>query len=301
MKIVTVNKAFDYSPSENHGIFYYMQNLANENVPWKQLNIADRLDYYYHLNHSGNKIVSPLIDSFLYNDEIPSENLPDIAKIIVSLYGKTWERLWEVYNSEYNPISNYSMEESETETTELNYGKSETQTNNTSKLRTDNLTQTRTDDLTQTETPNITNQETLNLSETQSPAESITRNESIYGFNSSSASPSNSYTETHSGTNGKTNTGTDTTVTSGTDTTTNTGTQATASTGTQTIADTGTITNAQSGKDIHGKQRVLTRDGNIGVTTTQEMIQSEIDLWTWNYFINCVIPNIDGVLTISLY
>ena len=301
MKIVTVNKAFGYTSSENHGIFYYMQNLVNDDVPWKTLNIADKLDYYYHLNHSGNKIVSPLIDSFLYQDEIPSENLSDIAKIIVSLYGKTWDRLWEVYNSEYNPISNYSMEEIENETIELNYGKSETQTNNTTKTRTDNLNQMRTDNLTQTETPNVTNQETLNLSETQTPAESITKNESVYGFNSSGASPSNSSTETHSGTNSKSNTGTDTTVTTGTNTTTNTGTQTTTNTGTQAVADTGTITNAESGKDTHGKQRVLTREGNIGVTTTQEMIKSDIDLWTWNYFINCVIPNIDGVLTISLY
>lgn len=44
----------------------------------------------------------------------------------------------------------------------------------------------------------------------------------------------------------------------------------------------------------------LTRSGNIGVTTSQQMLQSEIDLWKWNFFYE-VFTDIDNVFTISTY
>lgn len=48
-------------------------------------------------------------------------------------------------------------------------------------------------------------------------------------------------------------------------------------------------------------ERTLTRSGNIGVTTSQQMIQAERDLWLWNFFYNTVFPNIDKVLTLEIY
>lgn len=44
----------------------------------------------------------------------------------------------------------------------------------------------------------------------------------------------------------------------------------------------------------------LTRSGNIGVTTSQQMLQSEIDLWKWNFFYE-VFSDIDHIFTISTY
>jgi hypothetical protein len=46
--------------------------------------------------------------------------------------------------------------------------------------------------------------------------------------------------------------------------------------------------------------RTLTRSGNIGVTTSQQMIQSSIDLWQWNFFTQ-VFEDIDTLLTIATY
>ena len=46
--------------------------------------------------------------------------------------------------------------------------------------------------------------------------------------------------------------------------------------------------------------RELTRHGNIGVTTTQQMLTSEIELRQWNYF-NGVFNDIDTLLTLSIY
>lgn len=44
----------------------------------------------------------------------------------------------------------------------------------------------------------------------------------------------------------------------------------------------------------------LTRSGNIGVTTSQQMIQSDIDLWKWNFFYE-IFNDIDNIFTISTY
>ena len=68
------------------------------------------------------------------------------------------------------------------------------------------------------------------------------------------------------------------------------GTEATAHTGTITDAHTGTITDANSGtdtmtsgtrKDTHA--RTLTRSGNIGVTTSQQMIESEREVANFSF------------------
>jgi hypothetical protein len=43
-----------------------------------------------------------------------------------------------------------------------------------------------------------------------------------------------------------------------------------------------------------------TRSGNIGVTTSQQMAQSSIDLWKWNYFYD-IFRDIDSIFTITTY
>lgn len=48
-------------------------------------------------------------------------------------------------------------------------------------------------------------------------------------------------------------------------------------------------------------ERTLTRSGNIGVTSSQQLIASERDLWLWNFFYNTVFPNVDRVLTLETY
>ena len=45
----------------------------------------------------------------------------------------------------------------------------------------------------------------------------------------------------------------------------------------------------------------LTRSGNIGVTTSQQMIESERELWTWNFFQNVVFPDLTKLLALRIY
>lgn len=46
--------------------------------------------------------------------------------------------------------------------------------------------------------------------------------------------------------------------------------------------------------------RELTRGGNIGVTTSQQMITSERDLWNWNFF-STVFKDIDSLIALDIY
>lgn len=59
-------------------------------------------------------------------------------------------------------------------------------------------------------------------------------------------------------------------------------------------------TSSNSGNSDRNQTRTLTKSGNIGVTTSQEMLQSERDLWYWLYFEE-VFKDIDNALTLPIY
>ena len=48
------------------------------------------------------------------------------------------------------------------------------------------------------------------------------------------------------------------------------------------------------------QNRTLTRSGNIGVTTSQQMIESERNLWMWNFY-EQIFKDVDSVLTLKIY
>lgn len=110
------------------------------------------------------------------------------------------------------------------------------------------------------------NTNTKNLTDTTNHGMSNVSDDFIYGFNSSEEQPSNKYTSQDGGTTTVSSTGTD--VNDGTN---------------------------QETEDI-----IKTRAGNIGVTTTQQMIQQERELWEWN-FIDQLYRDIDSVLTLKVY
>lgn len=47
--------------------------------------------------------------------------------------------------------------------------------------------------------------------------------------------------------------------------------------------------------------RELTRSGNIGVTTSQQMIESEIKLWQWNFIQEVVYKDLNELITLNIY
>ena len=116
----------------------------------------------------------------------------------------------------------------------------------------------------------------------------------------------------------ETNSGTDTTNRTGTDTVTHTGdnenevsafnssayqdsakvTQNTTDLDTRNMADSlvhgHVLTN--SGTDTER----TTRSGNIGITTSQQMAESSLHLWKWNYFYD-IFRDVDSIFTITTY
>lgn len=63
----------------------------------------------------------------------------------------------------------------------------------------------------------------------------------------------------------------------------------------------GTISDVESGSNTDTRNYLLTRTGNVGVTTSQQMLESERKLWMWDFFDSVVFPDIDKVLTIQTY
>lgn len=61
-----------------------------------------------------------------------------------------------------------------------------------------------------------------------------------------------------------------------------------------THSQTGSIESTETGN------RTLTRSGNIGVTTTQQMMTQELEFWKWTFY-DSVFKDVDSVLTIPLY
>lgn len=161
-----------------------------------------------------------------------------------------WTRMYEALEAEYAPLENYDMKERMTnDAVTKTYGKTTTRTDNLAHTKTGN--DTNTPNLTETETPNITN----------------ARDRGVYGFNSqpNNAVPDSEETETETGTN----------------TTTTTGTSRTDYNTTE--SDTGTQGVVEGGSDTETRNYLLTRSGNIGITTSQQMLESEMELRRkWN-------------------
>lgn len=63
----------------------------------------------------------------------------------------------------------------------------------------------------------------------------------------------------------------------------------------------GTDKTTHSGTDTETKNYRLTRSGNIGVTTSQQMIESERQLLMFDYFNKIVFPDIDKIIALSVY
>ena len=237
----------------NGGIFSILNTF---DVPWKEDIDAGVLDVEYFGNVSGNKTVAPLVAKILSKDggsTLSDARKRQLALIIYNLNALKWDKLWETFNFEYNPISNYDMTESETIDRDRTATGSHSQTS--------------------THTGTDTDASTRTTGNTGTGASANTRN----AFNSTTPSDTNANTTTA----------------------TNTETETAGNTKTLNLTDGVSGTTSETVGD--DETRTLTRSGNIGVTTSQQMIQAERDLWLWNMFYRVVFPDIDKTLTIATY
>ena len=205
---------------------------------------------------------------------------PDFLTDAVNIWSRknywTFDKWVKAINTKYDPLYNYDRTEEWTDTHEGDYskkgnGSSSGSTNDSSDYtRTDNLTHasdhTRTDNLTMTNNLSDTNDVTVTHSE-------------------------KAFNDTNLVTNQQNVTDQDQ---SHTGTVTNTGTQRNAGTDTDsgTVRDAGSASGSysntnntgESGDDSFENTHKGRMYGNIGVTTSQQMLQSELDIARWNMY-----------------
>lgn len=223
----------------------------------------------------GEKNPAPLVMKML--SYVPTElELSKLASITKSMHLKKWDRLKAVVALDYDPIHNYKdvLTESIEETGQDDV--IETLTSEATKAVTNNRTVTRTDDLTNSTVKSLDS--TIN-SDTD---------DGIYGFNSSEVSNSDKSTTSESRNDELTN------VES------STGTQTNVTVDTESVTDNKSNDNSIITTTSNNKTRTSTHSGNIGNLTTQQLIQKEIELWSW-MFIEAVLTDVKDFLTIPIY
>jgi len=180
------------------------------------------LEIDYYLNHSGQKIISPMFENLYLN--YPADYLTKLSEILKLKFDKKWQRLNDVYfDTNYKAIENYSMIEEET--------------------------------------PNLTH-----TTEKQTNTKLSTTNKNsngVYGFNSDDSVPSDE------------------------------------SAG-ESLIEGGKNDNTESFTESNTGVRTLKRSGNIGVTTSQQMLESELKLREYDLF-DTIMRDIDSVCCLSVY
>lgn len=200
--------------------------------------------------------------------------LKDIIKVWSFARSPDWQRMLDALHGTYNPIHNYDRtEDSTVEGQTIGQRGKEESNQYTESEHTDDIN-IRTDNLKDIRTPNISNTRTDNLSEAHNGGETTTHENTAFNAGLSATSR-------------------DILIKNG-DSTINTGTQTNVETGTEEINHTGTqkndrdIDRSQNGtnakieteneKGSHNNITHLYARGNIGVTSTQQLIEQEIEI-----------------------
>ena len=115
--------------TSKNGIWYIYANEHEEEIDGETVivsplifltsyDVADDLDRLYYLTHSGEKKISSLYERFVqsfnngYDDSTVKECL---MEIIVSKFADKWNKLYSaMITSNYDPLENYNMEQTET-------------------------------------------------------------------------------------------------------------------------------------------------------------------------------------------
>lgn len=224
-------------------LYTYLQTSHIECDFLPDTNTAYLLDIEYHGNISGQKPIAPLPQNMLIDNALTSHSAQRIAGLFWAMYGEYCKKQFAVLSAEYNPIENYRMEESGTDT--------DTGTHTTTK----------------------SGKETR---EQSGQTQSHTVNDfGKYGFDSVSSVNADKSDTTTTNTIGLDN---------------------------APLKDELSFSDRIDETEIdteHGHE--MTRSGNIGVTTSQQMLQSEIDLWKWNFYTEFLFPCANRILTLPIY
>lgn len=252
-------------PTYYYDAFDWSKDTLNYLREATNYNVADLsiLDEDYFTNESGEKIIAPLLKKRLDNDgKIPTNSAwTFVWQIAMIRYKLKWDKDWEALKSQYNPIENYSMVEEEEQPKK---------TTTTQHYEDYEVT---------------TSQNTDRDTHREENADVDTTTD-VYGFNSNASVPMGSSNESKD----KANNYVDINESG--------------------LAEDNYITEAHSkdgddNKEVTteewDKKRTLTRKGNIGVTTSQQMIESTLKLYVFEFIKNVVYRDLDELLTLEIY
>lgn len=274
--------------AESGGIFSAMQN-----PPWESEIEGITLDIDYFGSRSGFKFCAPLVYNFLDSKGVVTDNgRTAIANVLLARFGKPWARLWNLLQSQYDPLNNYSVDETR-DLKGTNKGK-RTLNNETTDTGTRTLTDTGTlkRDI---KGNDRTTRSGSNKTETKVEVDTLAEN-NYAGFNSPS------YVQT------------DGTISTGGSTTTQTDTpgdeSSTVSTGDTT--DTHNLTNEEQ-RNLSGSSNgtqdddfsttdtgTVKREGVLGFISRQKLLEEERSAWQWDFF-ESVFADVDSVLALDIY
>ena len=281
--------------------------LETQGAPWADQTKpaqASNLAYLYY-SRSRNKILTSMVAE---SDSAMSA----YAEILLQLFADKWARLYDLYTAEYNPLENYNMVESglDTNTKTGSLDRSGAITRTGSLDRSGAITKTGSESVSDdiTYSGKESNTRTGNIEDSGAKADNhADRDSKIYGYNYSTGFNSESDTQqsSHKNTQTYNNLKDETSFTNRTDsrdiTTTFTDRADTDSRKDtyNNIADTDTRKETYNNIKDTGVHN-LTRAGNIGVMTTQQMFEQEIEIRR-NLYFETVFSDIDYVLTIPIY
>lgn len=185
------------------------------------------LNQDYYLSHSGDKYISPFVEKLFNAGKTVSEISSFVATICYNRFGVKWKKIYDALLTEYNPLENYSMEE--------------------------------------TRTPNLTDSDTENVGTSISSNRTTTASSKYKGFN---ANEPVTITKTD-------------------------GEEDSSTTGTK-------LANETTRTSTHTGTEKLQRAGNIGVTTSQQMLESEFKVRQYDFYKE-LYNDIDSVMCLMIY
>lgn len=214
----------------------------------------------------------------------------DFFKAMIGFWSKknkpVWDHLWETTQYQYNPIHNYDRSETRSVTETRNLASSDSETRNLAwqDKRTADLTSgsTETHNLATSGTETGTVETHSGSNETKSGTSNTTR--SGRAFNDSDLVTKESESTSTSGTDAITGSNVETRnlASSGTDTGTLSISGTQGGTDTHDGTDTGTISKAGTDTGTIGTAEMVHIEGNIGVMSTQNMINQEREIALFN-------------------
>ena len=236
---------------------------------------AKDLDFDYHIGHSAEKRISPLYVKYVEKGcDLLSLDIEDVIDGTMSAFDLY--RLNDVCLKSDNAniksglcaiiYNRFGVKWKKL------YDALNTQYN---PLENYDMTQERTPDIVHEDVYDVTDERTADLTDTENGqiSKNVDSENGVYGFNSTGANPS----DNNSG-NETTNINNHTTATSGTDTN----------------VKSGSITSSETGSEK------LTRHGNIGVTSSQQLLESEFEVRKKDFY-KIIYNDIDSVLCLKCY